>query len=62
MTNFVTFQLIFMDQIEEVSSDLQAVKGENCIVVKLKEGFKETKVILTNQVPLHVPEINLPSV
>lgn len=39
-----------MDQIEEVSADLQSVKGENCIIVKLKDGFKETKIILTNQV------------
>ncbi|KAH7731468.1 G-protein-coupled receptor kinase [Aphelenchoides avenae] len=49
-------ELIFMDQIEEVSSDLQAVKGENCIVVKLKEGFKETKVILTNQDEISLKE------
>lgn len=41
-----------MDQIEEVSAELQSVKGENAIVVKLKEGFKETRVILTNQVNL----------
>lgn len=39
-----------MDQIEEVSPDLQSVKGENSIIVRLKEGFKETKIILTNQV------------
>lgn len=39
-----------MDQIEEVSAELQQVKGETAIVVKLKEGLKETKVILTNQV------------
>ena len=39
-----------MDQIEEVQAELQQVKGEQTIVIKLKEGFKETKVILTNQV------------
>lgn len=39
-----------MDQIEEVSPDLQSVKGENAIIVRLKDGFKETKIILTNQV------------
>lgn len=39
-----------MDQIEDVCSELQTVKGENAIVVKLKEGLKESKVILTNQV------------
>lgn len=43
-------QLVFMDQVEEVSNDLQTVKGENCIVIKLKEGTnKDTRVILTNQ-------------
>lgn len=41
-----------MDQIEDVSVDLQNVKGENSIVLKLKEGFKDTKLILTNQVYL----------
>ena len=39
-----------MDQIEEVTAELQQVKGEQTIIIKLKEGFKETKVILTNQV------------
>ncbi|VDM39985.1 unnamed protein product [Toxocara canis] len=42
-------ELVFMDQIEDVTSELQSVKGENSIVIKLKEGLKETKVILTNQ-------------
>lgn len=42
-----------MDQIDEVSNELQAMKGENCIVIKLKEGLKESKVILTNQVRDH---------
>lgn len=39
-----------MDQIEDVATELHSVKGENSIVLKLKEGLKETKVILTNQV------------
>uniref|UniRef100_A0AC35TPN5 G protein-coupled receptor kinase n=1 Tax=Rhabditophanes sp. KR3021 TaxID=114890 RepID=A0AC35TPN5_9BILA len=42
-------ELVFMDQIEELVTSLQTIKGESCIVIKLKEGFKETKVILTNQ-------------
>lgn len=42
-----------MDQIEDVATDLQPVKGENSIVVKLKEGLKESKVILTNQVRIN---------
>ena len=39
-----------MDQIDEVMEELQTVKGETVIVIKLKEGFKETKVILSNKV------------
>lgn len=39
-----------MDQIEEVFAELQLIKNENAIVIKLKEGFKEMRVILTNQV------------
>ncbi|VDN51323.1 unnamed protein product [Dracunculus medinensis] len=42
-------ELVFMDQIEDVATELHSVKGENSIVLKLKEGLKETKVILTNQ-------------
>ncbi|VDK72924.1 unnamed protein product [Onchocerca ochengi] len=41
-------ELVFMDQIEDVAADLQNVKGENSVVVKLREGFKEGKLILTN--------------
>src|SRR4051794_27800744 len=44
-------ELIFMDQIDEVAADLQSIKGENTIVVKLKEGqIKETRLLLTTQV------------
>lgn len=41
--------LIFMDQIEEVFAELLTVKTESAIGIKLKEGFKETRLILTNQ-------------
>lgn len=44
------FQLVFMDQIEDVCADLQTVKGENAIVVKLRDGFKEPRISLTNSV------------
>ncbi|KAJ8927248.1 hypothetical protein NQ314_020298 [Rhamnusium bicolor] len=37
-------ELVFMDQIEEVSPDLVQVKSENCIVVRMREG----KIVLTN--------------
>lgn len=39
-----------MDQIDEVSAELQSVKGESAIAIKLKEGFKENRIILTNHV------------
>lgn len=39
-----------MDQVEDIQQELQSTKGENCIVIKLKEGLKETRVILTNKV------------
>lgn len=39
-----------MDQIEEVFAELLTVKTESAIGIKLKEGFKETRLILTNQV------------
>ncbi|KAJ8945268.1 hypothetical protein NQ318_016690 [Aromia moschata] len=37
-------ELVFMDQIEEVSPDLVQVKNENCIVVRMRDG----KIVLTN--------------
>ncbi|VDN32510.1 unnamed protein product [Cylicostephanus goldi] len=43
-------ELVFMDQIEDVCADLQTVKGENAIVVKLRDGFKEPRISLTNSV------------
>lgn len=38
-------ELIFMDQMEDVCSDYVQVKGEQCIVLKMKG---DTKVVLTN--------------
>ncbi|KAG0722439.1 G protein-coupled receptor kinase 1 [Chionoecetes opilio] len=37
-------ELIFMDQLDDVSSDFVQIKGENCIVLKTKDS----KIILTN--------------
>lgn len=42
-------ELVFMDQIEDVSADLVHVKGEQCIVVRTREG----KIVLTNPVSLN---------
>lgn len=39
-------ELIFMDQIEEVSPDFVPFKNEQCIQVRFREG----RVILTNSV------------
>ncbi|KAK0421219.1 hypothetical protein QR680_015121 [Steinernema hermaphroditum] len=49
-------ELVFMDQIDDVHSDLQTVKGENAIVIKLKDGLKEAKVILTNSDEISLKE------
>jgi beta-adrenergic-receptor kinase len=38
-------ELTFMDQVEEINSDLIQVKNEQCIILKTKDG---TKVVLTN--------------
>nr|CAD7403669.1 unnamed protein product [Timema cristinae] len=37
-------ELVFMDQIEEISADLVHVKSEQCIVVRTRDG----KIVLTN--------------
>ncbi|KAL6958105.1 Beta-adrenergic receptor kinase 2 [Sarracenia purpurea var. burkii] len=37
-------ELIFMDQLEDVSADLVIVKNEQCIILKTKD----TKIVLTN--------------
>ncbi|KAJ8687143.1 hypothetical protein QAD02_022937 [Eretmocerus hayati] len=37
-------ELVFLDQVEEVSSDLQLVKGEQCIIVRTRDA----KIVLTN--------------
>lgn len=41
-------ELVFMDQLEEVSADLVTVKNEQCIVLKTKDA----KIVLTNSVSL----------
>lgn len=41
-------ELIFLDQVEEVSPDLTSVKGEQSIVMKTRDA----KIVLTNTVSL----------
>lgn len=42
-------EMILLDTVEEVSSDLVSVKGEQCIVLRTRN---DTKVVLTNTVGL----------
>uniref|UniRef100_A0A8D8SC45 G protein-coupled receptor kinase n=1 Tax=Cacopsylla melanoneura TaxID=428564 RepID=A0A8D8SC45_9HEMI len=49
--------LIFMDQIEEVSQDLIVVKGEQCVQLKLSKG--DTKIVLTNPDEIGLKEWSL---
>lgn len=39
-------EMVFMDQVEEVSNELAQVKNEQCIVIRMRDG----KIILTNPV------------
>lgn len=41
-------ELVFMDQIEEISADLVHVKSEQCIVIRTRDA----KVVLTNPVSI----------
>lgn len=49
-------ELLFMDQIDEVIAELQQIKGENAIIIRLKDGFKESKMIITNQDEISLKE------
>lgn len=41
-------EMILLDTVEDVSSDLVSVKGEQCIVLRTRN---DTKIVLTNTVP-----------
>lgn len=41
-------EMVFMDQVEEVSPELVQVKNEQCIVVRMRDG----KIVLTNPVSI----------
>ncbi|KAI5716799.1 hypothetical protein M8J76_012609 [Diaphorina citri] len=49
-------ELIFMDQIEEVSQDLITVKGEQCVQLKLT---RDTRIVLTNPDEIGLKEWSL---
>ncbi|XP_037728538.1 G protein-coupled receptor kinase 1 isoform X3 [Drosophila subpulchrella] len=41
-------ELIFMDQVEDVSSDFILHKNENCIQIRINDGSRDGRIILTN--------------
>ncbi|CCD63981.1 G protein-coupled receptor kinase 2 [Caenorhabditis elegans] len=49
-------ELVFMDQIEDVCAEMQTIKGETAIIVKLRDGFKEPKICLTNSDEISLKE------
>lgn len=50
-------ELIFMDQIEEVSPDFVPYKNEQCIQIRFRDGIRDGRIILTNPVSIKI-EIN----
>jgi len=46
-------ELIFMDQVEDVSSDFIVHKNENCIQIRINDGSRDGRIILTNSVRKH---------
>lgn len=45
-------ELIFMDQIEEVSPDFVPFKNEQCIQIRFRDGIRDGRVVLTNPVSI----------
>lgn len=43
-------ELIFMDQIEDISSDFVPYKGEQCIQIRVNDGSRDGRILLTNSV------------
>ncbi|XP_037941906.1 G protein-coupled receptor kinase 1-like [Teleopsis dalmanni] len=41
-------ELIFMDQVEDISSDFIVYKGEQCIQIRINDGTRDGRIILTN--------------
>lgn len=41
-------ELFFMDQVEEVSPDFVLYKGEQCIQIRINDGMRDGRLILTN--------------
>lgn len=45
-------ELIFMDQIEEVSPEFVQYKNEQCIQIRFRDGIRDGRAVLTNAVRL----------
>lgn len=43
-------ELIFMDQIEEVSPEFVQYKNEQCIQIRFRDGIRDGRAVLTNTV------------
>lgn len=52
-------ELIFMDQIEEVSPDYVQYKNEQCIQIRHKDGIRDARIVLTNPVSRNIKLIYL---
>lgn len=50
-------ELIFMDQIEEVSPEFVQYKNEQCIQIRFRDGIRDGRVVLTN--PVSIPLYSL---
>lgn len=47
-------ELIFMDQIEDISSDFVTYKGEQCIQIRVNDGTRDGRILLTNSVGFNI--------
>lgn len=45
-------ELIFMDQIEEVSPEFVQYKNEQCIQIRFRDGIRDGRCVLTNAVSI----------
>lgn len=43
-------ELIFLDQVEDISSDFIQYKNEQCIQIRVNDGSRDGRIVLTNSV------------
>lgn len=46
-------ELIFLDQVEDISSDFIQYKNEQCIQIRVNDGSRDGRIILTNSVRIN---------